>query len=139
MGSSVALVTIACGAGFGGRLAAARDAADLPALRFGYLVLGGCLLGGAQVRGTDGRWKVKPLPQSCYATRSSGDAVSGVFIHMDWCQRAGRASFVRASGVHTAGNDDDGRRRALRTHSVRDAHWEADGLRRELVAGGGRL
>lgn len=63
-GSAVALVTIACGAGFGGRLAAARDAADLPALRFGYLVLGGCLLGGAQVRGTNGRWKIKPFHQS---------------------------------------------------------------------------
>jgi hypothetical protein len=50
VGSTVALVTIAAGAGFGGRLAGDPEAVDLPALRFGYLVLGGCLLGGAQVR-----------------------------------------------------------------------------------------
>jgi hypothetical protein len=130
-GSAVALVSIACGAGFDGRMAAAGDAADLPALRFGYLVLGGCLLGGAQVRGTNGRWKVMPLPLSTliYATR--GQLMPYQACSFVWTgARAGRASFVRASGGHTAANDDDSRPAwsALRTNSVRVAQWEADGL-----------
>ena len=49
VGSGVGLMVVALGAGFDGRLAGATSAASLATLRFGFLVLGGCLLGASQV------------------------------------------------------------------------------------------